>query len=275
MYPAAASLSFVAFLLFAPHAAMAQDGADQPIVVEAEEALEWRRAEGAYIARGNARAEQGDLVVEADRLVAYEGSDAAASSTGAQLARMAAEGSVRITLPDAAATGDRADYDIDAGVIVLRGGALKLTTDSIVITARDALEYWPDRRLVVARGAARAVRGDDRIDADLLSAVLVADDSGGGGDQALQSVQGRGNVVLRTGGDIVRGDRATYTPQDETAIVTGNVRISRGEDVLSGGRAEVDFKAGTGRLTGGARGGGDDGRVKALFRVRDRGEGGS
>ncbi len=257
------------FLLL-PFTATAEEAltatAEEALEVFADTALEWRRDDGAYVARGNAVAVQGDLRVRADVLVAYAAQGAEISG-GGQLDRLVAEGGVEIRLPDATAYGDRGDYRIGEGLIVLRGGALRLETSDTVITARDSLEYRPDERLLIARGAARAVRGDDRIDADILSARLAEDANGDPG--ALESLQAQGSVVISMQGpdgtDIVRGDRARYRLADETATVEGNVSIRRGNDVLTGGAAQVDLDAGVGRLY--TPDTAPQERVRAIFRV--------
>ena len=44
---------------------------DKPIEINAEQGIEWQQNNRAYIARGNARAAQGDVAVLADTLTAY------------------------------------------------------------------------------------------------------------------------------------------------------------------------------------------------------------
>ena len=46
-------------------------GGDGPIQIEADDGIEWQRANQLYAARGNARAEQGGVTVEADELIAF------------------------------------------------------------------------------------------------------------------------------------------------------------------------------------------------------------
>src|SRR5690606_23967627 len=90
-------------------------------------------------------------------------------SGGNEIWRLEAEGNVRISTATDRAQGDRAVYDMDQGVMVLTGRDLKLTTPTDVLTARDSIEYWPARRMSVARGAAVVVTNDNRrIQADTL-----------------------------------------------------------------------------------------------------------
>ena len=46
-------------------------GGDGPIEIEADDGIEWQRANQLYIARGNASARQGTMTVEADELIAF------------------------------------------------------------------------------------------------------------------------------------------------------------------------------------------------------------
>ena len=43
----------------------------EPITIEADQGIEWRKKQKVYIARGNARAARGDVAVQADTLTAH------------------------------------------------------------------------------------------------------------------------------------------------------------------------------------------------------------
>ena len=172
-----------------------------PVDVTASDGIEWRQAEQVVIARGNARAVRGGVTVHSDRLLARyrpragqpaqpaaaapaappaaaspaAGSPDQSLSGGSEIWRLEAEGHVRITSATDTARGDRAVYDIDKAVLVLTGGDLSLTTAQQVITARDSLEYWSQRRMAVARGNAVVVDRAEgrRITADTLVSYLL------------------------------------------------------------------------------------------------------
>ncbi|WP_270935719.1 LptA/OstA family protein, partial [Falsiroseomonas oryzae] len=154
-----------------------------PIEITSTDGIEWRQQEQVVVARGNARAVRDGVTVDADRLIArYRprgGTQAAQPGTGgsaspvsgSEIWRLEAEGNVRITSTSERATGQRAVYDMDQAVMVLSGQGLALETPDQRITARDSLEYWPQRRMAVARGGAVVVTTDDRrITADTLVA---------------------------------------------------------------------------------------------------------
>ncbi|MFT8242610.1 LptA/OstA family protein [Roseomonas sp. BN140053] len=207
---------------------------------------------------------------------AASGAPAAADTplSGGEIWRMEAEGSVRISTATDRAQGDRAVYDMDQAVMVLTGRDLKLTTPQDTITARDSLEYWSGRRMAVARGAAAVVTEDNRrINADTLVGYFLeqappprpqpvaarpparpgqpapaAQRPVPGEGSKLDRVEVFGNVEIRTEAEVVRGDRAVYSPVNGTARVLGNVRITRGDNQLNGAEAIVNLRSGVARL---------------------------
>ena len=86
-------------LLGAPAAAQGLKGlqsGDQPLEINAEDGIEWRRNEQLYIARGNAEAIRGELTLYADVMTAHYDR----SETGdTDIDRIDVEGNVRIVSP--------------------------------------------------------------------------------------------------------------------------------------------------------------------------------
>jgi lipopolysaccharide export system protein LptA len=167
-----------------------------PIDITATDGLEWRQNEQEVIARGNAQAVRGNVTVDADRLTAWyrkkgttqavPGQPAPAqpaqatpvsglagdpSTEGNEIYRLQADGNVRIFTATDQAQGDKATYDLDQSVLVMTGHDLKLTTPNDIITAKDDIEYWPQKHMAVARGNAVVVTNDaKRISANTLVA---------------------------------------------------------------------------------------------------------
>lgn len=242
-----------------PTAAMAQSlgfsrGGDGPIEIEADDGIEWQRANQLYVARGNARASQGSVTVEGDELVAYYRPNAAGEN---EIYRIDANGNVRIVSENEVAQSDKAVYDINGGVLVLTGERVRLDTAQDTILARDSLEYYEQQQFAVARGDALAIRGDRRVRADVLTAHF-----GEGGRQAdMDRIEAVGNVLVSTPTDIVRGSQGNYDPGRGLATLTGDVKITRGDTQLNGQRAEVNFETGESRLLSSQPGE----RVRGLF----------
>lgn len=249
---------------------------DKPIQVYADQGIEWNQNTRQYIARVNAKAIQGDTTVYGDTLVAYY-EEVAGGNT--EVYRLDAMGHVRIVSPSETAYGDKAVYDVRKGVLVMTGGALKLVTQTDVITARDTLEYYEETGLAVARGdaVARPVPGkkkqakDDRtVRADVLTAYFRDDDApagsagtpkakakkkqaqgaaaDGGGRSTLERMDAYGNVVVTRPGEVALGSRGVYFPQAELAHLWGQVRITRADNQLNGEYAEVNFGTGISRI---------------------------
>jgi lipopolysaccharide export system protein LptA len=264
-----------------------------PIDITATDGIEWRQTEQEVIARGNARAVRGQVTVTADRLIAWYRKKGATpeaqptpvsglagdpSTEGNEIYRMQAEGHVHIFTPTDQGQGDKATYDLDQSVLVMTGRDLKLTTPNDTITARDDLEYWPQKHMAVARGDAVVVTTDARrVAADTLvayttdnpppasatpapTAAAAAAAPGGihpaakqsddplAASGKLQRVEAFGNVSIRTPTDTVTGDRGVYVPDTGMARLAGNVRITRGQNQLNGAEADVNMKTGIATL---------------------------
>ncbi len=235
------------------------DLSDSPLQIEADDGIEWQRANQLYVARGNARAIQGEVTVEADSLVAYYRDDAGGSS---EIYRLDARGSVTIRSEKEVATGNQAVYDVLNGVLILTGDEVRLVTPEDTIVANDSLEYFENDQLAVARGDALAIRQDRRVQADVLMAHF-NDADAGGGNADVDRIEAVGNVHISTPEDIVNADRGDYQLDAGVATLAGNVRITRGDNQLNGEFAEVDFNTGISRIVGGP--GAEKERVKVLL----------
>ncbi|MBO1075121.1 LptA/OstA family protein [Roseomonas marmotae] len=284
------ALALLAGLLALPAATPRAQGLDMtkggPVDITSTDGIEWRQNEQAVIARGDARAIREGVTLEGDRLIARyrpragqpaaqpanpapSGSLAEGPSGGNEIWRIEAEGNVRISSATDRAVGDRAVYDMDQGVMVLTGRNLKLTTPGDTLTARDSMEYWPAKRMAVARGAAVVETEDNRrISADTLVGYFLpegqtappapqrqatATTPGGarnvpGADSKLERVEAFGNVEIRTPQEVVRGDRGVYSTLTGMARLLGGVRITRGENQLNGQEAIVNMRSGVARL---------------------------
>ncbi len=195
------------------------------------------------MARGHARAAQGDSAVHADVLTAYyAGGKNEGKAT--QITRIDAEGNVRLTSPNGTATGTKAVYDVAKGVLVLTGRPV-LVTKTDRITASQSLEFWRDKNLMVARGDARAVRADRQLAADVLTAHLAKDAKG---QDQITRIDGFGHVVVSQPGEIARATQGVYNLQTGIATLTGSVKITRGQNQLNGDRAIVNMNTGKSRL---------------------------
>ncbi len=259
---APALLGLLLLSLPAPGAAQGLKGlqsGEQPLEINAEQGIEWRRNEQLYVARGNAEAIRGELTLYADVMTAHYKK---AETGETDIDRIDVEGDVRVVSPTGTIYGDRGAYDVPNGVLVLVGDDLRLVSQQDIITARDSLEYWETKNMAVARGDAVAIREDKRIQADVLSAHFEPD---AGGNLALVRIDAFGNVRIATATEFASGERGVYYVDREFATLTGSVKITREDSQMNGEYAEVDMKAGVSRLLAGPPGSTSTTRVQGLI----------
>jgi lipopolysaccharide export system protein LptA len=248
---------------------------DQPIVVDAEKGIEVQTDTKRVIARGNARAAQGEVSIVGDELIAYYRSE---PGGGDEVYRVFAVGNVTMRSAEETATGASAVYDFDKGVLVLEGDMVSLTNADGKVTAHKALQYWASERVAVADGDAFAEdREKRRVYADKLVAFFREDAPSakpaaaaaarGRGD--ITFIQGFGNVRVETPQETVRGQRATYNVDSGVVTLDGSVRMTQKNNVLAGEYAVVNLRGGRSQVfstrQGGMTGTRENARVRALI----------
>lgn len=219
----------------------------RPIEINAEDGIEWRQSDKVYVARGKARAAQGDMTVHADVLTAHYRELAGG---GTEIWRIEADGRVSIASPRQTAHGQKAVYDVGKGILVLTGN-VRLETETDRIVARDSLEYWERKNVAVARGKAVAIRGDRRLAADILQAHFKKDARGAA---KVYEIEAFDNVVISSAEEIVRAEYGIYNVETGIANLIGSVKITRGDNQLNGARAQVNLNTGVSTLLGGGEG---------------------
>jgi lipopolysaccharide export system protein LptA len=292
--------------LFPPRPAQAQLGTTDtgvPMNVQADNGIEWQQNSQLYIARGNAVATRGPGTIKGDTLIAHyreaKGPAAANAENNSEIYRIEADGNVVITRDTRTVIGDHADYDMDQGIGIVHGKALKMTTASDVVTARDALEWYDAKQIAVARGDAVVVRpGGRTIKGDVLTAymVKVAPDASPGApaqpakpsakapaapsangaappandDTKINRIDAQGHVVVVNGPDIGRGDYGVYNAATDICTLLGNVTLTRGTDVVTGQYAVMNMKTNISRIMPASTlPGGTNQRVQGLFVKQD------
>lgn len=223
---------------------------DDPIEISAENGIEWKRDARTYTARGNALAQQGDTSIAADTLIAY-------LDEQDELARWEAIGNVKIQTGQSTSYGDYAEYQESKRLLVLTGKKLKVVTENQTVTARDQIEYWRDKDVVVAKGNVVIVRPEKNttIHSDEATAYFrdkvddpaTPEDETGDGQEVYQ-VDAQGNVRVDREEQTAFSDRLAYKPDTDIAILTGNVVIHSKDNTYRGGRAELDLENDVSRL---------------------------
>src|SRR5215469_17023157 len=245
---------------------------DRPVAISATSGIEWQQDARVYIARGDAIATRGTTEVHADTLTAhYRPSKTAGSDT--EVYRLDADGRVLIKGETQTVVGDQAVWDVDQQTGIVTGKALKLTTATDVVTARDSLEWYDQKQIAVARGDAVAVRETKRVRADVLTAHMTKDqpkpaaakpvaapakaslkpggsatDPLGDAGSKISRIDAQGNVLVSTETDIGRGDYGVYNADAGVATLLGNVTITRGPNAIRGQYAVIDLNNNVSRM---------------------------
>jgi lipopolysaccharide export system protein LptA len=290
-----------------------------PLQVQADSGIEWQQNNQLYIARGNAVATRGPSEVHADTLIAHYreikgGTGAAPPPANAtsdiggntEIYRVEAEGHVTMLREGQTVVGDRAVYDLDQAIMVVTGKALKLTTATDVVTARDSLEWYDQKQIAVARGNAVAVRNGKTIKADILTSYMVktkpadakpaetksampakrpapagtgkpaatpaaASAGPGSTDSKISRIDAQGHVFVTNGLDTGRGDYGVYNADSGICTLIDHVVITRAKDVIKGQYGVMDLNNNVSRMLPATASGTPRERVQGLFVRQDQG----
>ncbi len=268
-------------LLFVATAAVAEETAvpaalpEGATQIDATDALEWNKQAQTYTARGNARAQKGDMVITADTLVAHyrdknaAPADVAPQQSGNNIYQVEAHGNVHIVQGDYTAQGDDGTYNLDKKFYRLTGTNLKATTNDTTITARDSLDYDQAADRAYARGAAKAVQTDKTVSGDLLTGVFGLDAAG---QRGLKFVYADGHAVVTSPQDIIHADHGVYDLAAQISTVTGNVKITQGQNQLEGNKGEMNMQTGISRLLPAVDEFGQKTRVRVLLYQDNKGD---
>ncbi len=214
-----------------------------PLAIEADGGIEWRQHQRVFVARGNARATQGQATVRANRMTAHYRRRGGET----EIWRIEAQGAVRIAARDRRATADSAVYEVDRKVLVLTGRP-RLEAAGDRVSATDRMEYRQAENLAVAKGDAVAESGGRRLRADELRVTFEPDEAG---NSRLQRVEAFGGMQISTAEESARADRGVYDAKAGTVRLEGGVIIRRGQDRLAGAAADIDLNTGLSRLHAG------------------------
>jgi lipopolysaccharide export system protein LptA len=241
---AGVALVLVALMLVTNAHAETPTPAPQPVTISAVKSLEWDRKAKTYTARQDVVATQGAANIHSDILVAHydEGNGGKSDIT-----TMDADGHVTINSAPYTAYGDHAVYNVKTGNAILTGKDLKIISTDSVLTAKDSIEFNSKENRMTAVGGPKAVKGDDILTADTMSAYFNKDDAG---KMAADKITAKGHVVITTPTETATGDEGIYDVPTQKAVLTGKVRILQDKNWLEGTRADVDMVTGISRLSG-------------------------
>lgn len=103
-------------------------------------------------------------------------------------------------------------------------------------------------------GMVEILQGNLSVNADFVQATYTP------GSGVIQTLLATGGVILRSGEDEAKADRAEYAVESEQIIMTGNVFVRQAGNNLSAERAEINLETGAATLSG---------SVKTVLRTGD------
>lgn len=110
---------------------------------------------------------------------------------------------------------------------------------------------------IVATGKPKAVKGDDTITAEKLTAYL-------GANNQMERIEAERNVKISTPSESAKSSKAIYYFETERAVMNGDVVLMRGANLLFGAQAEFNLKTNVAKLSSPKDSGGG-GRVRGVF----------
>ncbi len=234
----------------------------EEVVLTSEGGMEWDSNKKTMTAEKKALAVRGDTALGADRMTAYyrEGPD-----KNNEFFRVSAFGNVIITTPKQVIYADRADYEIEKSVIILKGNPVKLYAGEEQMTAR-VLELWQEKDMAVARNNVVATKDARKLEAEVVKAFFAKK----GAKNEVERFEAEDNVTITNAREKVTGDFGVYFVDKETATLRGNVRISQGKNYILGEVADINMKTGVSRLQTPAGKDNEKGRVRGVFLPEER-----
>lgn len=248
------------FVLMTADTTSAQAQEDNPLIVEADDSLQWLRNEKQYVATGNATAQQGDLTLKANVITAhYESENTETGDHDATtITFIKGETAAKLTRASLIATANVIEYDIITEFVKIFGGSPLIINGQDRMSATEVITYNRSTREIIARGDAQVkLANGQELHGNIITIVITQDE----GD--IETVTADGNALVTsqsdTGQQRAVADTMVYTRTDGIAVLTGNVEIEDGNNLLTGDRAEVNTITGTSTMSssqGGKRVGG-------------------
>jgi len=245
----------------------------EPVEIYADDGIEWHKNDKKYIAKGNAKAVSGSMILESDIIEAhYDDSN----SSDMDIYMVKALGNVIINDKKLKIVGGKtAEYDLKKDYFKINGKRIKLLSEFDELNANKKIEYWRSKDVAVATGKAVAIKKNEfTIRAEKLVWYFYKNPKATSEDKIdVKKIIGFQNVSIKTNNEVAFSDKALYNRDKEICKLFGNVKLQKGDSFLLGEYAEIDLVRGISKLM--PKGPGDsflnEDRVKALI---DKGDGG-
>ena len=148
----------------------------------------------------------------------------------------------------------------DAQLAANSGAPVDITADEGEVISSRCLSIW--------RGNAEALQDTSRLRARIINVYAKTKPGAGEGlgrCGVTDRLEAEGDVYYVTPEQTVKGDRAVYTADTDTIVMTGNVIAVQGKSVARGDRLTVQVKSGQMQMETNIKGRGRPGRVRGVF----------
>ena len=124
-------------------------------------------------------------------------------------------------------------------------GGIRADTSLPVEVTADGLSVSQTDGAAVFTGNVVVSQGEMRLGADEIRVEYGAD-----GQSRIERLIASGNVVLTSGADAAKADKAEYSVDSGEIVMAGSVLLTQGSTVLSGETLALNLAAGTGQMGG-------------------------
>jgi lipopolysaccharide export system protein LptA len=123
-------------------------------------------------------------------------------------------------------------------------GTIKADPSLPVEVTADALDVNQTDGSAQFKGNVLVIQGVMRLSADTVVVSYKPEQKG------IDQLEAIGNVILVNGPDAAEAERAKYTIDSGTVVMTGNVLLSQGNSTLTSNQMVVNLNTGTAQMTG-------------------------
>lgn len=123
-------------------------------------------------------------------------------------------------------------------------GTIKADPSLPVEVTADALEVNQTDGSAEFKGSVLVIQGVMRLSADAVRVTYKPEQKG------IERLEAIGSVTLVNGPDAAEAERAEYTIDSGTVVMTGNVLLSQGNSTLASNRMVVNLNDGTAQMSG-------------------------
>lgn len=231
------------------------------IILDADDGVEYHQKEQKLVASGNAVASKDGLTIKAETLIGYYN-----PKVKNKLSRLEAIQNVRMSSPEANASGDNLIYDITQDTAILKGSPARIKTPDADITAKGSITYYQtaQKAIAVDNVIATDAKGN-KVYADLMTAYFTNDSSG---KMILDKIDIEKNVKIISQDAEITALKGTYYAIAGKINLFDDVVINQNGNILKGSKAETNLNTGISKILSG----GIKERVSGIFKEKKKKE---